>query len=158
LLHPFRGKMSLAEQLAEDFKKALKSKDETRISCLRMLKASLKNEQVKKGKELNDEEIQAVVSSLIRKGQEAAEEFKKGSREDLAQKEEKEITIFYGYLPEQLGSLEIEAMLKEIVDELSATGPKDLGKVMKVAMARMAGKAQGKEVNELARKLLSQSG
>jgi uncharacterized protein YqeY len=150
--------MSLAEQLAEDFKKALKSKDETRISCLRMLKASLKNEQVKKGKELNDEEIQAVVSSLIRKGQEAAEEFKKGSREDLAQKEEKEITIFYGYLPEQLGSLEIEAMLKEIVDELSATGPKDLGKVMKVAMARMAGKAQGKEVNELARKLLSQSG
>jgi uncharacterized protein YqeY len=150
--------MSLAEQLAEDFKKALKSKDETRISCLRMLKASLKNEQVKKGKELNDEEIQAVVSSLIRKGQEAAEEFKKGSREDLAQKEEKEIAIFYGYLPEQLGSLEIEAMLKEIVDELSATGPKDLGKVMKVAMARMAGKAQGKEVNELARKLLSQPG
>jgi uncharacterized protein YqeY len=150
--------MPLAEQLAEDFKKALKSKDETRISCLRMLKASLKNEQVKKGKDLSDEEIQAVVSSLIRKGQEAAEEFKKGNREDLAQKEEKEITIFYGYLPEQLGSPEIEAALKEIIEELSATGPKDLGKVMKVAMARMAGKAQGKEVNELARKLLSQPG
>jgi uncharacterized protein YqeY len=150
--------MPLAEQLAEDFKKALKSKDETRISCLRMLKASLKNEQVKKGKDLSDEEIQAVVSSLIRKGQEAAEEFKKANREDLAHKEEKEITIFYGYLPEQLGSPEIEATLKEIIDELSATGPKDLGKVMKVAMARMAGKAQGKEVNELARKLLSQPG
>jgi uncharacterized protein YqeY len=150
--------MSLAEQLAEDFKKALKSKDETRISCLRMLKASLKNEQVKKGEDLSDEEIQAVVSSLIRKGQEAAEEFKKGNREDLVHKEEKEITIFYGYLPEQLASPEIEATLKEIIDELSATGPKDLGKVMKVAMGRMAGKAQGKEVNELARKLLSQPG
>jgi uncharacterized protein YqeY len=150
--------MSLAEQLAEDFKKALKAKDEIRISCLRMLKASLKNEQVKKGKDLSDEEIQAVVSSLIRKGQEAAEEFKKGNREDLVHKEEKEITIFYGYLPEQLASPEIEATLKEIIDELSATGPKDLGKVMKVAMARMAGKAQGKEVNELARKLLSQPG
>ena len=150
--------MSLAEQLAEDFKKALKSKDETRISCLRMLKSSLKNEQVKKGKDLSDDEFQAVVSSLIRKGQEAAEEFKKGNREDLAHKEEKEITILYGYLPKQLGSPEIEATLKEIIEELSATGPKDLGKVMKVAMARMAGKVQGKEVNELARKLLTQPG
>jgi uncharacterized protein YqeY len=147
--------MSLAQELAQDFKNALKAKDEARISCLRMLKASLKNEQIKKGKELNDEEIQAVVSSLIRKGQEAAEEFKKGNREDLARKEEGEIEILYGYLPEQLGSPEIEATLKEIIDELSATGPKDIGKVMKVAMARMAGKAQGKEVNELARKLLS---
>jgi hypothetical protein len=150
--------MSLAEQLAQDFKNALKSKDEIRISCLRMLKASLKNEQVKKGKDLSDEEIRGIVASLIRKGQEAAEEFKKGNREDLAQKEEKEIAILYGYLPEQLGSPEIEATLKEIIDELSATGPKDLGKVMKAAMARMAGKAQGKEVNELARKLLSRPG
>jgi hypothetical protein len=150
--------MSLAEQLAQDFKNALKSKDEIRISCLRMLKASLKNEQVKKGKDLSDEEIRGIVASLIRKGQEAAEEFKKGNREDLAQKEEKEIAILYSYLPEQLGSPEIEATLKEIIDELSATGPKDLGKVMKAAMARMAGKAQGKEVNELARKLLSRPG
>jgi hypothetical protein len=150
--------MPLAQELAEDFKKALKAKDNVRISCLRMLKASLKNEQVKKGKELNDEEIQAVVSSLIRKGQEAAEEFKKGNREDLARKEEEEIKILYGYLPQQLAPPEIEATLKEIIDELSAAGPKDLGKVMKVAMARMAGKAQGKEVNELARKLLSQAG
>lgn len=150
--------MSLAQELAEDFKKALKAKDEARVSCLRMLKASLKNEQIKKGKELNDEEIQAVVSSLIRKGQEAAEEFKKGNRDDLAHKEEEEIKILYGYLPEQLGSPEIEATLKEIIDELSATGLKDLGKVMKAAMAKMAGKAQGKEVNELARKLLNQPG
>jgi uncharacterized protein YqeY len=150
--------MSLAQELAEDFKKALKAKDEARVSCLRMLKASLKNEQIKKGKELNDEEIQAVVSSLIRKGQEAAEEFKKGNRDDLAHKEEEEIKILYGYLPEQLGAPEIEATLKEIIDELSATGLKDLGKVMKAAMAKMAGKAQGKEVNELARKLLNQPG
>jgi uncharacterized protein YqeY len=150
--------MSLALQLAEDFKKALKAKDKARISCLRMLKASIKNEQIKMGKELNDEEIQAVVSSLIRKGREAAEEFKKGNREDLAHKEEDEIRILYGYLPEQLGPSEIEATLKEIIDELSATGLKDLGKVMKAAMGRMAGKAQGKEVNEIARRLLSQAG
>jgi uncharacterized protein YqeY len=149
------GNMSLAQKLADDFKNALKAKDETRISCLRMLKASIKNEQIKKGKELNDQEIQAVISSLIRKGQEAAGEFKKGNREDLAHKEEEEIKLYYAYLPEQLGSSEIEATLKDIITELSATGVKDLGKVMKVAMSKMAGKAQGKEVNEIARRLLS---
>ena len=88
--------MSLGQELAEDFKKALKAKDEARVSCLRMLKASLKNEQIKKGKELNDEEIQAVVSSLIRKGQEAAEEFKKGNRDDLAHKRRKKLRFFTG--------------------------------------------------------------
>ena len=92
---------------------------------------------------------------MIRKGQEASEEYKKGGREDLAAKEEEEIKIFYNYLPEQLTSVEIENILKEIISELSASSPKDTGKVMKVAMTRMAGKAQGKEVNEIARKLLS---
>ena len=88
-------------------------------------------------------------------GQEAAKEFSKGDREDLAAKEEEEIKILYSYLPEQLEPDEIERILKETISELSAESPKDLGKVMKTAMARMAGRAQGKEVNEMARKLLS---
>jgi uncharacterized protein YqeY len=149
--------MSLSETIIEDLKTALKSKDELRLSCLRMLKAALKNKQVEKGKgqELKDEEIQAVISSFTKKGKEAAAEFRKGGREDLALKEEQEIKILYEYLPRQLTPEEIEKTLREIISELSAESFKDLGKVMKVAMARMAGQAQGKEVNEIARKILS---
>ena len=147
--------MSLSQKITDDLKQAMKAKDTSRMSCLRMLKSALKNKQVEKGDELVDQEIQHVISSLIRKGQEAAKEFKAGDRPDLASKEEEEIKIFYAYLPEQLTQGDIERNLKEIISELSASGPKDLGKVMKAAMARMAGKAQGKEVNEIARRLLS---
>ena len=147
--------MSISQKIVEDLKGAIKAKDEALVSCLRLLKSNLKNKQVEKGKELSDEEIQAVISSLIRKGQEAAKEFRKGHREDLAIKEEQEVKVYYNYMPEQLGSEEIEAIIKETIVELSADSPKDLGRVMKAAMARMAGKAQGKEVNEIARRLLS---
>ena len=147
--------MSIEEQITNDLKTAMKAKDELRVSCLRMLKTSIKNKQVEKGEKLKDEDIEAIISSTIRKGQEAAQEFLKGSRKDLADKEEAEIKILYSYLPEQLTAVEIEKILKEIISELSISSPKDLGKVMKAAMARMAGKAQGKEVNEIARRLLS---
>ncbi len=147
--------MSLNERIIEDLKSAMKAKDDLRVSCLRMLKTAVKNKQVEKGDTLNDEEIQSVISSLLRKGKESIDEFKKAGREDLVKKEEAEVEILYDYLPEQLSSEKIEETLREIISELSATGPKDLGKVMKVAMARMAGQAQGKEVNEIARKLLS---
>lgn len=143
------------EKIAEDLKNAIKAKDELRISCLRILKTSVKNKQVEKRRELNDGEIHTVISSLIRKAKEAQEEFKRGDREDLALKEEKEIDIFYEYLPQQLTPEEIEKTLQEIISELSAKDPKDLGNLMKAAMARMAGQAEGKAVNEIARKLLS---
>lgn len=146
--------MPLNQKIAEDLKAAMKAKDEARISCLRMLKTSLKNLQVDKGRELNDEEIHMAISSAVRKSKEAAEEFRKGGREDLAIKEEQEINILHEYLPQQLTPEEIENTLREIIKEISASS-KDLGKVMKAAMARMAGLAQGKEVNEIARKLLT---
>jgi uncharacterized protein len=149
--------MSLSEQFDKDLKKAMKARDEIRVSCLRMLKSSLKNKQVEKGDTLADGEIQALISSLIRKGKEAAKEFRQGEREDLAVKEEKEVKIFYGYMPEQLSSNEIERILQETISELSVDSPKDLGRVMKAAMARIEGRAQGKEVNAIARKLLSQA-
>lgn len=143
------------EKIVEDLKNAIKAKDKLRISCLRMLKTSVKNKQIEKRRELNDGEIHTVISSLIRKAKEAQEEFSRGDREDLALKEEKEIDIFYEYLPQQLTSVEIEKTLQDIISELSAKDPKDLGNVMKTAMARMAGQAEGKAVNEIARKLLS---
>jgi hypothetical protein len=147
--------MSFNDKIAEDLKNAMKEKDQVRTSCLRMLKTSLKNKQIEKGRELKDEEIQAITSSLVRKNKEAIKEFRDGDREDLALKEEEEIRIFLEYLPQQLSQEEIEKTLREIISELSATDPKDLGKVMKVAMARMVGQVQGKEVNEIARKLLN---
>ena len=112
------------------------------------------NLQVEKGHELGDEEIQSVISSLIRKGKEAAKEFRAGNREDLAVKEEDEIKVLYGYLPEQLTLDQIEENVREIISELNAKSPKDMGGVMKAAMARMAGRAQGKDVSDIARKLL----
>ena len=147
--------MSLNQKIVEDLKDAMKQKDSLRLSCLRMLKTSIKNMQVEKRSELNDEEIHSAISSLIRKGKEAAGEFRKAGREDLAFKEEQEIKIFYGYMPRQLTPDEIERILSEIISELSAKTPNDVGKVMKVAMEKMAGQAQGREVSEIARKLLT---
>ena len=147
--------MSLDEKIVEDLKKAMKEKDTLRLSCLRMLKTALKNLQVEKQRKLKDEEIQGVISSLIKKGKESAKEFKNAGREDLALKEETEVAIFYDYLPRQLTPEDMEKILREIISDLSAEKPSDLGKVMKMAMPRMAGKAQGKEVNEIAKRLLA---
>ena len=147
--------MSLNQQITEDLKNALKQKDNIRVSCLRMLKAAVKNMQVEKRRELNEEEILSVISSLIRKGHEAAEEFRKGGREELAKKEKKETDIFYAYMPQQLTETEIEETLSEIISEISAKTLKDLGKVMNEAMARMSGKAQGKEISLIAKKMLT---
>jgi uncharacterized protein len=147
--------MSLVAQIAQDLNKAMKGRDEFRTSCLRMAKAALKNEQVARGHELGDEEVQAVLQSLIRKGRDAAKEFRTANRETMAIKEEREVEVFQGYLPEQMSPKEIEKILQEVISELSAEGSKDLGKVMKAAMPRVAGKAHGKEVNEIARRLLS---
>ena len=147
--------MSLYEKITDDLKEAMKAKDVLRLSSIRMLKTSLRHKQAERGEILRDEEIQSLISSLIRKGREAAEEFRKGGREDLAVKEEGEIDILYGYLPEQIKPDEIERVLKEVISELSAGGLKDLGRVMKVVMNRIAGRAQGKEINEIAIKLLS---
>ena len=147
--------MPLEKKIIEDLKKAMKEKDATRLSCLRMLKTALKNLQVEKQRELKDPEIEAVISSLIKKGKESATEFRNAGREDLALKEESEVAVFYGYMPEQLTSEDIEKTIKEIILKLSAEKPSDLGRVMKTAMSRMAGKAQGKEVNEIARRLLA---
>jgi hypothetical protein len=145
----------LVEKIAHDLTDAIKAKDEHRLSCLRVLKAAVTNEQGRRTQPLEEEDVQAVIQSLIRRGQEAAVEFRKGHREDMAAKEEGEVKMLSGYLPQQLAPAEIEKALKEIIAEVSASGPKDLGKVMKAAMGRLSGKVQGKEVNEIAKRLLS---
>ncbi|MDZ7697607.1 MAG: GatB/YqeY domain-containing protein [Deltaproteobacteria bacterium] len=147
--------MSLNEKIAQDLKTAMKARDAIRLSALRMLRSAMKNLQVEKGRELTDEEIHSVIGSMVRKGNEAAEEFRRGGREDLALKEEKEVEIFYAYLPQQLTPEAIETTLRDIIKDLSAQGPKDMGRVMKAAMAKMAGQVQGKTVSEIAKRILS---
>ena len=147
--------MKLSESISDDLKKAMKSRNQLVVSCLRMLITAIKNKRVEKGEDLDDNEIQALISSQIRKGQEAAKEFRKGGREDLAEKEEKEVNILFSYLPEQLSDDELEDILKKIISENSLTGMKDMGILMKKAMAEIKGKAQGSKVSETAKKLLS---
>ncbi len=147
--------ITFQEKISEDLKTQIKAQNTLRVSCLRMLKTALKNKQTEKGSELTDQAVQTIISSLIRKGQEAAKEFRQGGRDDMAAKEEEETKIFYEYLPKQLNSAEIEKTIREIISELGANNSRDLGKVMKAALDRMAGQAQGKEVSELAKKLLS---
>lgn len=146
----------LQERVAEDLVRSMKQRDGNRTDCLRMLKTAFKRVQVDRGRDLKDDEAQAVVASQIRKGREAAEEFRKGGREDLASKEEREIAILSEYLPEPLSPEAIEASVREVIRDLKAAGPKDMGKVMKAASVRMAGQAQGKDISDTAKRLLSQ--
>ncbi len=151
--------MPLEQTITQHLKTAMKQRQTTRIACLRMLKTALTNVKKEKGGEeqLSNEAVEAVIGSIIRKSKEAAEQFRKGGREALALKEEEEIAILYEYLPQQLTAEEIEETVKDIIAELSAKSAKDMGRVMKAAMARMAGKAQGKKVNNIVKKLLTSS-
>ena len=146
--------MSLNEKIADDLKDAMKNRDSFRLACLRILKSSIKTKQVEIGRELEDEEIHKVIFSLVRKGKEAASEFRAGGREDLALKEESEVGILQEYLPEQLTRDKMEEIIREVISDLSASSVKDLGRVMKTAMDKMAGRAEGKEVNKIVRQLL----
>jgi len=147
--------MTLYDDIIKDLTNAMKGRDALRLSVLRGLKTAIKNKQVELRHELNDDQIRGVISSEIKKRKEAIEVFNQGSRPDLADKEEAELKILSGYLPPQLSEEEIKGILANVIEELSASGPKDLGKVMKLAMPRLAGKADGREVNQLARELLS---
>jgi uncharacterized protein YqeY len=148
--------MGLYERIVDDLTKAIKGRNKERLLVLRGVKAAIKNKQVELRLEgLSDEQIYGVIRSEVKRRKEAIEKFAEGSRQDLAEKEKAELTILSDYLPSQLSEEEIKEVLAQVIQEASASGPKDLGKVMKTAMAKFAGMADGREVNRLARELLS---
>ena len=147
--------MPLYDDIIHDLTSAIKGRDTIRLSVLRGLKTAIKNKQVELRQELDEDQIRGVISSEIKKSKEAIEKFNQGSRPDLVDKEEAELKILLGYLPPQLSGEEIKEVLANVIEELSASGPKDLGRVMKSAMPKLAGRADGREVNQLARELLS---
>ncbi|GAB4389112.1 MAG: GatB/YqeY domain-containing protein [Thermodesulfovibrionales bacterium] len=146
--------MGLAEKINDDMKASMKARDELRLSTIRMLKAAMKNREIEKGAALSDDDVVAVASSLIKQRRDSVEQYRKGGRADLADREEAEIKVLEGYLPAQLSAEEIASIIKEAVAQAGASSPADMGKVMKLVMPRVKGKADGKLVNEKVKELL----
>src|SRR5574337_536249 len=141
--------MPIVEQVEKDLHAALKAREVLRLSVLRMMKAALMNKKIELGKPLEDAESFAVLRTLVKQRRDSVEQFRKGGRNDLADKEEAEIKIIETYVPAAVSEEEIDAAVTTAIAE---TGAKDLGKVMKVAMAKLAGRnVDGKRVNEKVR-------
>jgi uncharacterized protein YqeY len=147
--------MSLNDKVAADITAAMKAKDAARLSALRMLKAAIMNKGVEKGRDLEDAEIQQVVSALVKQRRDSIEQFSKAGRTDLVDKETGEVAVLEAYLPPAVTAEEIDAAVAAAIAETGASSPKDMGKVMKAVMPKLAGKnADGKVVNEAVRRKL----
>lgn len=149
--------MSLLQKLDDDLKIALKASDRLKVSVLRMAKAALKNRQIDKRGELSEEDIISVISTLAKQGKESIEQFSKAEREDLAEKERQELLILQSYLPKQLTTEELDAIIVETIEETSSKGIEDFGKVMRLVMPRVKGAADGKIVNQRVKDLLEKA-
>ncbi len=148
--------MSLLERITAEIATAMRAKDTARLSALRMLKAALMNREVEKNRALQADEEVAVVATLVKQRRDSIEQFQKGGREDLVAKERGEIAVLEQYQPPAASAEDIAAAIEAAVTETGAAGAKDIGKVMKAALARLAGKtADGKAVNEAVRKRLA---
>ena len=150
--------MQFSEKLSDDYKDALRSGDKIKVSVLRMIKAAVKNREIEKGSLLSDDEIFAVFRSFVKRANESIEQFSKAGRMDLAEKEKEELSIMQGYLPLQPGEDEIRKLVKEIISETGAAGPKEMGKVIKAVMAKTKGLADGKLVSNLVKEMLEAKG
>ena len=147
--------MNLSDTINTDITAAMKSKDAPRLSALRMLKAAIMNKEVEKGRNLDDAEVLQVVSSLVKQRRDSVDQFSKAGRADLVDKETAEIVILEKYLPPAASPEEVEAAVAAAVAETGATSPKDMGKVMKAVMPKLAGKnADGRAINEAVRRKL----
>lgn len=147
--------MGLGPKIDADFKAALKAKDAPTVSCLRMVRAALKNKEKDLRRPLEEPEEIQVLKSLAKQRRDSIEQYQKGGRPELAAQERAELEIIQAYLPAQLDQAAIEKVLDQVFDEVKPLGPKDMGKVMKAAMARLGGQADGKLVNQLVRQRLT---
>src|SRR3954463_15323555 len=145
--------MTLNEQVGADITAAMKTKDAARLSALRMLKAAIMNKSIEKGHDLDDGEVLQVVSSLVKQRRDSIDQFAKAGRTDLVDKETAEVGVLEHYLPPAASADDIDAAVTAAIAEAGATSAKDMGKVMKAVMPRLAGKnADGRAVNEAVRR------
>ncbi|MBS6611008.1 MULTISPECIES: GatB/YqeY domain-containing protein [Peptoniphilus] len=147
--------MSLKERLMADLKTAMKEKDKLRKDVITMVRASVKQKEVDERVELEDADIENIISKQLKEKKASIEEFKKGNREDLVEKTNDEIEILLEYLPEQLSDEELKEIIKKVIDENNITSMKDIGLLMKNVMPLVKGKADGKQVNVIAKELLN---
>lgn len=147
----------MLERVQNDLKEGMKARDGVRVSVLRMLLSELKNEKIKLGRDLEDEEGLVLVKRAVKRREEAAREYEKGGRPELAEKERGERKILENYLPAQLDREEIERLVEEAVKELDASSPKDLGKIMSAVMKEHRAEVDGALVREIAAKKLEPS-
>ena len=148
--------MTLQEKIQSHITDAMRSKDELRLSCLRMMKSAVKNKEIEKMKPLEEGEVLAVLNTLVKQRKDSVEQFRKGGREELAQKEEAEIKIIEQYLPASASDEDITGAITEAIQETGASSMKDMGKVMQAIKARLAGKTvDGGRVSQLVKEKLS---
>jgi uncharacterized protein YqeY len=148
--------MTLQEKIQSHITDAMRSKDELRLSCLRMMKSAVKNKEIEKMKPLEEGEVHAVLNTLVKQRKDSVEQFRKGGREELARKEEAEIKIIERYLPASASDEDISRAIAEAIQETGASSMKDMGKVMQAVKARLAGKTvDGGRVSQLVKEKLS---
>lgn len=149
--------MSIGEQVQKDMVEAMRSRDELRLSTLRMVKAALKNKEIDKRAPLDEKESQQVLATLIKQRKDSIEQFQKGGRQELADKEAAEIQLIEAYLPKAMGEEEITAAVKATIAEMGSPTMKEMGAVMKNAMAKLqatGARVEGKTVSEIVKKQL----
>jgi uncharacterized protein YqeY len=150
--------MGISEQVQKDMVEAMRSRDELRLSTLRMVKAALQNKKIEKRAELDEKEAQQVLGTLIKQRRDSIEQFTKGGRKELADKEAAEIKLIEAYLPKAMGEEQIAEIVKATIAEMGSPTMKDMGTVMKNAMAKLQGtgaRVDGKVVSELVKKNLA---
>ena len=150
--------MTISERIIQDMTLAMKAREEHRLSTLRMVKSAIKNKEIDKRAPLDDQEAMAVLNTLIKQRRDSIEQFTKGGRKELADKEAAEIAIIEAYLPKAAGAEEITAMVRAVISEMGSPTIKDMGMVMKNTMAKFATsgtRVDGKIVSETVKKLLS---
>lgn len=147
--------MSLKDKIVSDLTAAMKAKDANRTSTLRMVKSNLMNRQIEKGGELTEEEITKALQTLVKQRRDSVEQYEKAERSELAEKEQAEIAVIEDYLPQAASEEEIERAVSEAINETGASSMKDMGAVMKAAMAKLQGKtADGRTVSETVKRKL----
>jgi len=149
--------MSLKDQIASDLKQALKEGDDTRKRTVRLLMSAVHNAEIEKRAELDDGGVLALIAKQVKQRHDSAEEFRRGGRQDLVDKEESEAVILQAYLPPAMSREEIEAAARKVIAEVGAQGPRDMGKVMGPLTAQLRGRADGAEISAVVRELLAQT-
>lgn len=147
--------MSLSQRLEQDMKLALKNKDKTKLSVIRMVRSAIKNAEIERGRPLEEEEVLDVLARELKQRKESLQEFEKAGRSELAEKAKAEIAVVQAYLPTPLSEEELRKLARQVIDEVGASTPADMGKVMKEIIPRVKGRADGKEVSRIVRELLN---